>query len=727
MGASLTVGGAGTSLTHVGNIVSTGTLTWDGAIAHTYAGQLSGTANVLKSGAGTVTMQGDNSFTGTMTVSAGSLILQHNNALGAVIGSTTVNSGASLVMDGGITVPTESLSLSGALASGTGALRSINGANAYLGTITTGGSSVYMNAESDLSLAAISNPIILTFGSATGAGNIVVSGAISGAGSLEKTGSNRLTLNAANAYTGLTRLTAGTIQLGIAQAVPVVSAFYFNGGTLATNNYSNTLGTLYLTANSVLDLGTISAHNLIFSAVSQLFDFKRLSIKGWQGDYTNMSPGTVGRVKFASSVSTYVLDQILFESPTPTYHYPYMITDGTFEIVPGANMIVNPTSYSNVILSTATPSNGVWSALNAGVYTFTPNTDNAILNVTEVQTKLATGDVAVVTSNGSGTQSGAIIVVGALSASNATAAARKLTLTARGTVNVYAGMTLGSTTAAVAYPGIEAYFESLTGDVTVSEAGSINTSAGNLTTNVSASRAGNAGNITLKAVGGIMLNGAITATGGNNASAFTNSGGGNGGNITLIGPLGITANANITSQAGTNLTNAFPGILTVETDALPDASGQNLGQTSTSLLKAGGFVKNGSGTFLLRNYSYGGFSSGGVANQTPLVSVNAGTLKLTTATSIWDYADVSVASGAVWDLGGMSETVGSIAGTGTIRNGSTLTLGYNNPSLTTVFAGTMEGGLALVKNGVTGTLEMSSANTYTAVSYTHLTLPTNVP
>jgi autotransporter-associated beta strand protein len=721
MGASLTVGGAGTSLTHVGNIVSTGTLTLDGAIAHTYAGQLSGTANVLKSGVGTVIMQGDNSFTGTMTVSAGSLILQHNNALGTVGGSTTVNSGASLVMDGGITIPTESLTLSGALASGTGALRSINGANSWTGAISTGGSSVYMNAESDLTLSSISNSVILTLGSATGAGNIVVSGAISGAGSLEKTGSNRLTLNAANAYTGLTRLTAGTIHLGIAQAIPVASSFYFNGGTLVTNNYSNTLGMLYLTNNSVLDLGTTSAHIIVFSSISQLFDFKRLSIKGWQGDYTNMTPGTMGRVKFTSSVSTYVLDQILFESPTPTYHYANMITDGSFEIVPGANMIVNPTSYSNVILSTATPSNGVWSPLVGGVYTFTPNTDNAILNVTEVQTKLATGDVAVVTSNGSGTQSGAIIVVGALSASNATAAARKLTLTARGTVNVYAGMTLGSTTAAVAYPGIEAYFESLTGDVTVSSAGFITTSAGNLTGNVSASRAGYAGNITLKAVGGIMLNGALTSTGGNNASTFTNSGGGNGGNISLIGPLGITANANITSQAGnnafaSNYANAFPGILTVETDALPDASGQNFGQTSTSLVKAGSFVKNGTGTFLLRNYSYGGFTTGGVANQTPLLSINAGTLKLMTATSIWDYADVSVASGAIWDMGGFSETVGSIAGTGTIRNGSTLTLSYNNPSLTTVFAGTMEGGLALVKNGLTGILELSSANTYTGLT-----------
>ncbi|WP_377984086.1 beta strand repeat-containing protein [Aquirufa avitistagni] len=716
MGGNVTIGGAGTSLTLSGNLISVGTLTWDGAIAQTYAGRISGTANVTKSGAGTLILSGDNTFTGTMTVSAGALVLQQNNALGAAGGLITVNSGTSLVLDGGITVSGESLSLSGVTATGTGALRSINGANSWSGPITTGGSSVYINAESDLSLSAVSNPIILTLGSSTGVGNILVTGVISGAGSLEKISSNRLTLNAANSYSGLTRLSAGKIQLGIAQALPLASAFYFNGGTLATNNYSNTLGMLYLTANSMLDLGTTNMHNLTFSGVSQLFDFKRLSILGWQGDYTNQTSGTVGQVKFASSVSTYVLDQILFESPTPTNHYAHMLTDGTFEIVPGDNMVVKPTSFSNVILSTATPSNGVWSALTGGVHTFTPNADNAILNVVEVQTKLATGDVSVLTSNGSGTQSGAIIVTGALSASNASAVARKLMMTARGTVNVFAAMTLGSTTAALAYPGIEAYFESLTGDVTVSAAGSINTSAGNLTSNISASRAGSAGNITLKAVGGIMLNGPLTATGGNNASTFTNSGGGNGGNITLIGPLGITANANITSQAGTNLSNAFPGILTVETDALTEASGQNLGQTSTSLVKAGGFVKNGSGAFLLRNYSYGGFSTGGVVVHTPSVQVNAGTLKLMSATSIWDFADVTVAPGAMWDLGGFSETVGSIAGSGTIRNGGTLTLSYNNPNLTTAFAGSIEGGIALVKSGPTGILELSSANTYTGLT-----------
>lgn len=722
MGGNLTIGGAGASLLHSGALISTGTLTLDGVIAHTYAGRISGTANVVKSGAGRVTLQGDNTFSGTVTVSAGALVLQQNNALGAAGGLITVNSGTSLVLDGGITVNGESLSLSGATATGTGALRSINGANSWSGNISTGGSSAYINAESDLSLSAVSNPIILTFGSSTGVGNIFVSGVISGVGSVEKTGLNRLTLNAANSYSGLTRLSAGSIHLGIAQALPLASAFYFNGGILATNNYSNTLGMLHLTANSVLDLGTTSAHNLIFSGVSQLFDFKRLIIKGWQGDYTNQTSGTVGQVKFASSVSTYVLDQILFESPTPTNHYAYMLTDGTFEIVPGDNMVVNPTSYSNVILSTATPSNGVWSALTGGVHTFMPNADNAILNVVEVQAKLATGDVSVLTSNGSGTQSGAIIVTGALSVSNASAVARKLTMTARGTVNVFAGMTLGSTTAAVAYPGIEAYFESLTGDITVSSAGFITTSSGNLTGNVSASRAGNAGNITLKAVGGIMLNGALTATGGNNASTFTNSGGGNGGNISLIGPLGITANASITSQAGNNavvnnnFANAFPGILTVETDALPDASGQNLGQTPTSIVRVGGFVKNGLGTFLLRNYSYGGFPTGGVLAQTPLVSIQAGTLTLASASSIWDFADVLVASGAIWNMGGFSETVGSIAGAGTIRNGGTLTLSYNNPSLTTVFAGSMEGGITLVKSGLTGILELSSANTYTGLT-----------
>ena len=47
----------------------------------------------------------------------------------------------------------------------------------------------------------------------TDAGNLTVSGIVSGTGSLNKSGAGTLTLTAANTYTGNTTVTAGTLAL----------------------------------------------------------------------------------------------------------------------------------------------------------------------------------------------------------------------------------------------------------------------------------------------------------------------------------------------------------------------------------------------------------------------------------------------------------------------------------------------------------------------------------
>ncbi|MCC6125889.1 MAG: metallophosphoesterase [Pirellulales bacterium] len=52
-----------------------------------------------------------------------------------------------------------------------------------------------------------------------GAGNHVISGIVSGTGNLVKSGGGRLTFNAANAYTGITTVSGGTLALGSAAAL----------------------------------------------------------------------------------------------------------------------------------------------------------------------------------------------------------------------------------------------------------------------------------------------------------------------------------------------------------------------------------------------------------------------------------------------------------------------------------------------------------------------------
>jgi fibronectin-binding autotransporter adhesin len=75
---------------------------------------------------------------------------------------------------------------------------------------------------------------------------------------------------------------------------------------------------------------------------------------------------------------------------------------------------------------------------------------------------------------------------------------------------------------------------------------------------------------------------------------------------------------------------------------------------------------------------------------------------------------VTVASGAMFDLNGTDQTVGSLAGAGSVALGSgTLTTGGNNSS--TTFSGAISGSGGLVKQG-SGTLTLSGANTYTGTT-----------
>jgi autotransporter-associated beta strand protein len=102
---------------------------------------------------------------------------------------------------------------------------------------------------------AITNTGGMTF-DGSGAGALTLqTGVISGAGGITHSGSYTVLLKKANTYTGVTTVSAGTLSLGIANAVSASSNVVLSGGTLQTD-FTQTLGTLDLTASSTLDLST---------------------------------------------------------------------------------------------------------------------------------------------------------------------------------------------------------------------------------------------------------------------------------------------------------------------------------------------------------------------------------------------------------------------------------------------------------------------------------------
>jgi fibronectin-binding autotransporter adhesin len=226
--------------------------------SNTYSGVIADGASgmtLTKTGAGTQTLSGDNTYTGDTYVNQGNLTITHNNALGTTAGITVVNTNAAklnLNNASGLTVA-EPISFSGGNISGSD-LESVIGANTLSGPVTlspfarilvtagsltfTGGitststgTSFVMNPAAGTTLAVTTTPIDLTnsgffwHDSGTGVSALGVTGNTFGAASVS----------------------TGTIRLDVANALPSIA--YVNiGHNFGIGGHSG--GTLDLNGNS---------------------------------------------------------------------------------------------------------------------------------------------------------------------------------------------------------------------------------------------------------------------------------------------------------------------------------------------------------------------------------------------------------------------------------------------------------------------------------------------
>jgi autotransporter-associated beta strand protein len=118
----------------------------------------------------------------------------------------------------------------------------------------------------------------------------------------------------------------------------------------------------------------------------------------------------------------------------------------------------------------------------------------------------------------------------------------------------------------------------------------------------------------------------------------------------------------------------------------------------------GGLTKAGTGIFTLS----------GANTYTGATTINAGTLTLGAANRIADTSALTVAGGATFNLNNFAETIGSLAGAGTVTLGSgILTAGGDNSS--TTYSGVLSGTGGLTKAGA-GIFTLSGANTYTGAT-----------
>ncbi|MDF1754813.1 MAG: autotransporter-associated beta strand repeat-containing protein [Verrucomicrobiales bacterium] len=193
-------------------------------------------ANVSVKGTGIVFLPTANTYSGTTTISESATIdISHAMSLGDSASGTTVNSGASLRVSGGITVADESLTLNGGGNSlSDGALHSTTGDNDWTGTITlTGNTTIRTDANSlDLQGGIDGGSFEARFES-VGTTRVQNSG-ISGTGSIRKEDDGTLELYVDSDYTGNTLIANGTIDIRTSNGLGTSagSTSISSGGTL---------------------------------------------------------------------------------------------------------------------------------------------------------------------------------------------------------------------------------------------------------------------------------------------------------------------------------------------------------------------------------------------------------------------------------------------------------------------------------------------------------------
>jgi autotransporter-associated beta strand protein len=726
---------------------------------------IEGTAGLTKSGAGTLTLSGVNTYSGTTSISTGILAITSNNALGATGGGngTTVSNNAVLQLDAtGLTVA-EPLTIRGDGSNFTGALFNNSGTNTYSGLITvdpTGGARIGSNNNTTLNLtggvsSAGSSSLALRPG-AGGAIQITTTALTLNANTLFIYESGTVTLGVAGSSFGtVTPAWQGTLKAGAANVLPsssILSLGVTGGvgagtGTFDLAGFSQTIGGIRTTA-SVTE-GTRTVTN---SSGTATLTVDQSTNTTYDGRFTN----ALALTKQGAGALT------LSGSTANTFTALTTVTGGTLELgkTAGVNAIAGDGTAGTVDvrvnagatlrhLTANQIADNATLDINAGTWNLNGqseairNVTAAVVSGTAPTLNLGTGSVLTLNRidwDNSGGQVTSTIGSGSVGATSGTIRF----VADGGTQPIFDANYTGNlnVNSAVLVDGTSLSFRSSTwgtnlygqvsgagkiisdptaggGELLLANAANSYSGGTQWTSNtgtsgawqrlsVTASGALGSGNVTIQ--GGNQNTWVSEFSGSPTAFVFTNNTT-QSNNFTLSGNATIAA-GNADGSTSSSDTVTLSGSFGLDSYTL-FVRGRGTGTISGVISGAGGITKiDNPGIWILS----------GTSTYTGPTTVSAGTLRAGAAAGGQAFGNGSAVAladvaGVSLDLNGFSQTIGSLAGGGSIGGNvtlganATLTTGGNNGS--TSYAGVISGTgtSGLTKLG-TGTQTFSGVNTY---------------
>ncbi|EBJ5386175.1 TPA: autotransporter-associated beta strand repeat-containing protein [Salmonella enterica] len=267
--------------------------------------------SLTKTGAGTLILNAENTYTGGTTISDGTLVANNVEALGT--GNVTDNATLELNTGGDFD---NAISGSGQVVKSGDETLTLSGSNTYTGgTIISGGTLVATNVEA-LGTGDVTDNAVLELNTGGTFDNV-----ISGSGQVVKSGDDALTLSGSNTYTGGTTISGGTLvatnveALGSGDVTDDATLELNTGGDFANNiggtgsvvkSGDETLtlsGTNTYRGDTTISGGTLVATNVDALGTGDVTDNATLELNTG-GDFDNAISGSGQVVKSGDKTLT---------------------------------------------------------------------------------------------------------------------------------------------------------------------------------------------------------------------------------------------------------------------------------------------------------------------------------------------------------------------------------------------------------------------------------------